>query len=128
MRRGAAPNPASNTISGHIDRSTTWYEDIELTQNGEPLTDVDDHVWTLTLYKEPGASADLTLSTADSSLTITEGTATLLSIRCAPSRLSSLCGDYMCDIRSVDQSPTVDNASRVYLWARGVLTVVGGNS
>jgi hypothetical protein len=126
MRRGAAPNPASNIIAGTIDQDTTWYEDIELTQNGSPLTGVDDHVWTLTLYKEPGASADLTLTTADSTLTITESTATTLSIRCAASRLAGLCGDYMCDLKSTDSSPTVDGAARVYLWGRGVITVVEG--
>lgn len=128
LARNALPNPASNVISGTIDQDTTWYEDIELTQNGDPLTDVDDHVWTLTLYKEPGAGADLTLTTADSTLTITEGATTILGIRCAPSRLSALSGDYWCDVRSTDSSPTVDGASRVYLWGRGVVTVVEGNS
>lgn len=126
--RNSQPNPASNTISCSIDQNTTWYEDIELTQNGEPLTGVSDHVWTLTLYKEPGADADLTLSTTDSTLTITESTATTLSIRCAPSRLSALEGDYFCDVSSTDSSQTVDGASRVYLWGRGIITVVEGNS
>jgi len=128
IARNALPNPASNVISGTIDQDTTWYEDIELTQNGDPLTGVSDHVWTLTLYKEPGATADLTLTTADSTLTITESTATTLSIRCAPSRLSTLSGDYYCDVRSTDSSPTVDSASRVYLWGRGIITVVEGNA
>jgi hypothetical protein len=121
-----AQNPAENIVSGTIDNSATWYEDIELTQNGSPLTGVSDHVWTLDLYTEPGASAALSLTTADSTLTITESTTTLLGIRCKPSRLSGLLGDYFCDVKSTDSSPTVDGASRVYLRARGIVSVVEG--
>jgi hypothetical protein len=125
--RRALANPADFIVSGTVDNATTWYEDITLTQDGVPLADVDDHVWTLTIYREPGDDADLTLTTADGTLTITEAVdATTLGIRCAPSRLSDLCGDYMCDVRSTDASPTVDTASRVHLRARGTITFVEG--
>lgn len=123
-------NPALDTISGTIDRGATWNEDIVLTDDdGAQLTDVDDHTWTLTLYRNPGCAAELTLSTSDGTLTIEEGASeTVLGIRCAPSRLSSLCGDYYCDIKSSDPSPTVDGAAHVFLWARGIVTVVQGAS
>lgn len=124
--RGSAPNPADNTVIGTIDIGETWKDDIAMTLNGEPLTDVDDHVWTLTLYREPGASADLELSTADATLTVTEGASTLLSIRCASSRLSSLCGTYCIDVWSEDAGETIDGESRKILRARGTASVVRG--
>jgi hypothetical protein len=126
LRRGSQPNPAEQIISGTVDNGSTWYEDIELTQDGEPLTGVDDHVWTMEFYTEPGDTPALTLTTADSTLTVTESDTTLLSIRCAPSRLSSLEGDYWCDLKSEDSSPTVDGASRVFLRGRGIVTFVEG--
>lgn len=123
--RGVAPNPAEDIVSGTVDNSTTWCEDIKLT----PLTDDGDQGWTLELYRESGSHADLTLMTADGTLTITEGDiSTTLGIRCNSSRLSSLCGDYRCDVKSTDTSSTVDGAARVYLRARGNVTVVGGAS
>lgn len=121
-------NPAQSIVSGSIDKEQTWYETIELTLNGEQLTDVDDHTWTLVLYKAPGATADLTLSTTDGTLTITETTTTLLGIRCASSRIQSLCGDYLCDIISEDPDDTVDGEDRKILRARGTITVTEGAS
>lgn len=126
LARGAQPNPASSIISGTVDNGSTWSEDIDLTQNGEPLTSVSDHVWTMEFYSEPGASADLTLTTADGTLTITESTATTLGIRVGPSALSGMLGDYWCDLKSVDSSPTVDGESHTYLWGRGIVTFVEG--
>jgi hypothetical protein len=120
------PNPAQNIVSGTIDKEQTWYQDIEVTQNGSPLTDVDDHTWTLVLYKYPGASADLTLTTTDSTLTITEAATTLLGIRCASTRLAALCGDYLCDVISEDPNESVDGEDRKILRARGTVTVTEG--
>lgn len=120
------PNPADNTIVGTIDIGETWKDDIAMTLNGVPLTDVDDHVWTLTLYKEPGCPADLELSTADGTLTITEGASTLLGIRCASSRLSGLCGSYKIDVWSEDAGETIDGEPRKILRARGDATIVRG--
>jgi hypothetical protein len=126
LARGAQPNPASFIISGSVDSGSTWYEDIDLTQNGEPLTDVDDHVWTMEFYGDPGDASILTLTTADGTLTVTESTATTLSIRVGPTALSDMCGDYWCDLKSTDASPTVDGEPRVYLWGRGIVTFVEG--
>ena len=126
LARGAQPNPASNIISGVVANNATWYEDIELTQNGAQLTGVSDHVWEMEFYLEPGSGAELTLSTADSTLTITETTSTTLGIRVGPAALSAMCGDYWCDLKSTDASPTVDGESRVYLWGRGIVTFVEG--
>lgn len=122
-----APNPADNTVIGTIDIGETWKDDVALTADGAPLTDVDDHVWTLKLYREPGNAADLELSTTAGTLTITEGaSSTLLSIRCASSRLSGLCGTYKVDVWSEDSGETIDGESRKILRARGEATVVRG--
>lgn len=127
MSRNASPNPADNTVIGTIDIGETWKDDVALTVDGEPLTDVDDHVWTLRLYREPGAAADLELSTTAGTLTITEGgSSTLLGIRCASSRLSSLCGTYKVDVWSQDPGETIDGETRKILRARGEATVVRG--
>lgn len=128
MSNIALLNPAENIISGWIDVGATWYEDIGLWLNGEPLTDVDDHTWALKVYRCSGDSPELTLVSGDG-LTVTEDTdITTLSIRCAPSRMSSLCGDYWVDITSTDASPTVDGAAHVYLRGRGTVTFLKGAS
>lgn len=125
-RTRSAPNPAQNIISGTIDKEQTWYEDVVLTADGAPLTDVDDHDWVLEIYREPGCAPDLTLSTDAGTLSINESDETVLSIRCASSRLSSLCGDYWIDIKSTDPDATVDGEERSILRGRGTVTITEG--
>lgn len=122
--RGLNPTAARNTVTGVVDSNATWSEDIEITQNGEPYPDIDDHAWEMTFYRL-GCGSDLTLSTANGALSIADS---LLSIRVAPSRMSGMCGDYSCDLKSIDSSPTVDGAPNEILWARGVVTFSKGAS
>jgi|GEM_PF-3892839 len=122
--RGINPTAARNIFSGVVETGETWSEDIEITLNGDPYPDIDDHTWKMVFYRSPGCPADLTLSSG-SGLSIANS---VLSVRAAQSRLSSMCGDYFCDITSTDASPTVDGAPNVILWARGIVTFSKGAS
>lgn len=125
LRRGVNPTAARNIVTGVVDSDASWSEDIEITQNGEPYPDINDHSWEMTFYRSAGCPADLTLSTSQGTLSIANS---LLSIRVAPSRMSSMCGDYLCDLKSTDASPTIDGAANEILWARGVVTFSKGAS
>lgn len=125
LARGVAPTAARNIVTGVVDSDASWSEDIEITQNGEPYPSIDDHAWTMEFYKSPGCSPELTLSTSNGTLAIASS---VLSIRVAPSRMASMCGDYFCDLKSTDSSPTVDGAANEILWARGVITFSQGAS
>ena len=121
--KGISPTAAKNFVTGVVDSDVSWSEDIEITQNGEPYPSIDDHVWEMEFYKAPGYSSELTLSTTSGTLAIADS---LLSIRVAGSRMSKMFGDYYCDLKSTDSSPTVDGSANVILWARGVVTFSKG--
>lgn len=94
---------AQNTVTGLISNGATWIETILITdQDGAQVTGVDTDTWQFQFRCDPESeSADLTLSTTDGTLTITEGdTQTTLAINCPQSRLSGLEGDYVTDLVS----------------------------
>ena len=112
---------ARGMISGVISNGATWWEDVELTEDGTVITSADTWVWRMT-FRESGNedSTVLTLTTADSTLTISQGAdATTLQIRVAYTALSAMEGDYICDLASLDTSTTPD---KVVHWASGVVT------
>lgn len=117
------PNAALNSHTNIVSADASWVEDIEITQNGVPYPNIDDHVWQIEIYRSPQSSTELVLSTSGVGLAIANS---ILSIRVTPSRLSGLCGDYLCDIVSTDQSPTIDGSPRVTLWSHGPITFTRG--
>lgn len=120
--RGSGPTGAQNTVSGAISNGVTWYEDVLLTdETGAQLTGVDSDTWQFQFRKDRcNASADLTLSTADGTLTINEGdSATILEIRVPQPSLSGLCGDYFADLVSKAESD-----GRLIHRAHGIITFV----
>ena len=73
--------------------------------------------WRMTFRLSYDDAPDLTLTTTDSTLTISQGAdATTLQIRVDPDRLSDLEGDYICDLASKDTD------DRIIHWAHGVVT------
>jgi len=108
---------ARNTVSGLISNGATWYETIDIQLNG--ITDPDTLTWEMTFQKDYGGSSDLTLTTEDSTITVTDdgdGTATMV-INAPPASLSALSGDYFCNLKSTDPSD-----DRVIHWAFGSVT------
>jgi hypothetical protein len=112
---------ARGLISGVVSNGATWWEDVSITEAGSVVTDADTWVWRMTFRETEGDdNAVLTLTTADGTLTITQGAdATTLEIRVAYTALSALEGDYICDIASLDTSTTPD---KVVHWAHGIVT------
>jgi hypothetical protein len=119
--RGAGETGARGKISGTISNGATWWEDVELTEDGTVITNADTWTWRMTFRSDPNNdSADLTLSTTDGTLTISQGAdATTLQIRVVYTALSAMDGDYICDIASLDTSTTPD---KLVHWASGVVT------
>jgi hypothetical protein len=110
---------ARGIISGFVSNGATWWEDVELTENGTVVTDADTWLWKLEICKDPD-TADLTLSTTDGTLNITQGaSATTLEIRVVYSALTALDGDYHAYLWSLDTSTAPD---RLILWGRGTIT------
>jgi hypothetical protein len=108
---------ARNTVSGVISNGATWYENISIELNG--ITDPDTFTWTMTFQAQGSSGVDLTLTTADSTLTVTDNgddTATML-INVPADSLSALCGDKICNVKS--ENPADD---RVIHWAYGIVT------
>lgn len=93
---------AQNNVNGIISNGATWYETVLLTdENGDPLTGVDADTWQFQFRCDPSSdSADLTLTTADGTLTITESTTTTMLINVPQASLADLDGDYTADLVS----------------------------
>lgn len=106
-------------ISGEVSNNATWDEYIYFIENGVGMVltglsfelqfrcDADD------------TSAELTLSTADGELVITNddgGNATILRINVPYSTISDMDGDYVADLVSKDA------ASKLTHWAHGLVT------
>jgi hypothetical protein len=116
MLRGTAARShgARNTVSGVISNGATWYESISIELNG--ITDPDTFTWTMTFQPDDTSAAVLTLSTSGGTLTVTDNgddTATML-INAPASSLTSLSGDYVCNLKSLNPSD-----SRIIHWAYG---------
>jgi hypothetical protein len=112
---------ARGIISGVISSGATWWEDLELTEDGTVITSADTWTWRMT-FRESGNedSIALTLSTTDGTLTISQGAdATTIQIRVVYTALSAMEGDYICDLASLDTSTTPD---KLVHWAHGVVT------
>lgn len=123
MSRGAGSHAAQCSVSGTVSNGVTWYETILLTdENGDQLTDVDDHTWQFQFRRyednESADSSDLTLSTTAGTLTVTEGAeTTTLVINVPQADLASLEGDYIADLVSKDPAN-----SRLTHRAHGIIT------
>lgn len=103
LSRSRDTHAAQNTVTGLVSNGVTWVETVILTdQDGAQLTDVDADTWQFQFRADPESdSADLTLTTADGTLTVTEGASqTTLAINCAQSSLTNLEGDYVADLVS----------------------------
>ena len=111
---------ARGLISGIVSNGSTWWEDFQITEDGTVITSADTWTWKMTFREDYGCSAALTLTTADGTLTISQGaSATTIQIRVAHTSLTDLEGDYICDLGSLDTSTTQD---RVIHWAHGNVT------
>ena len=118
--RGAGDTSARGIISGTISNGATWWEDVEITEDGTVITSADSWVWHLTVREDYETAPILTLTTADGTLTISQGsTSTTLQIRVAYTVLSDIIGDYIVDIASIDTST---NPDKVVHWAHGIVT------
>lgn len=107
-------------VNGTIGSGADWHEDVVLIDpsTGSVITSADSWTWHLTLREDKeDTSAILTLTTADSTLAISQGaSSTTLQIRGTADSLSALEGDYVCDIASND-------GSRVIHWGHGLVTI-----
>jgi hypothetical protein len=120
LNRSRDSHAAQNTVSGLVSNGATWYETIILTdENGDQLVDVDADTWQFQFRCDAGSdSADLTLSTTDGTLTVTEGaSSTTLLINVPQATISDLEGEYVADLVSKAAS-----GSRLTHRAHGIVT------
>lgn len=111
---------AKGIIKGTISNGATLRESVEITENGTFIPDADTFEWRV-IFRKDGTTA-LTLSTTDGTVTITQGaSSTMLDMVAAYTSLSALCGDYTCDIASLDTSTDPDDLVH---WAHGVVTFI----
>lgn len=113
----AGKTGARGLLAGALGNGASIHEDLEITENGTVVTDADEWDWRMTIRRSYNDAPDLTLTTDDSTLTISQGaSATTVQIRVAYTALSVLEGDYIVDLASKDA------ADRVIHWAHGVIT------
>jgi hypothetical protein len=123
MTRATLGNPlhtgARALISGTISNGATWYEDVEITADDEPITDAENWEWRIIIRKDYDSPAALTLST-DDDLTIVQGVdATVLQIRVPLSSLANVVeGDYLIDLASQDTDDLVIH------WGHGQVSFI----
>lgn len=109
---------AKGIISGTVSNGATWRETLEIAENGTFITGAPTFVWRMIFSKD--GTPELTLSTADGTLTVTNGSdSTSIAIVVAYTSLSALEGDYDCNIASLDTSTNPDDLVH---WANGVVT------
>lgn len=115
--QGEAGTGAQFRLSGTVSTGATWSESCSFAVNGAEITNADDFIWQFNFRRCYGEVVDLSLSTTDATLTITQGgTATEIGIDASYSILSTLNGDYIADL--VYQTVAGD---RVHL-AHGIVT------
>ena len=106
LSRAPFPNAhgAQNNLTGFISTGADWNEVITLVdQNGDQITSVSADSFQFQFRAcEDETSATLTLSTAASTLSITEGATTTVTIACPQTSLSAIEGDYVADLVSKD--------------------------
>lgn len=112
---------ARGLISGVVSNGATWWEDVDITEDGTVIANADTWVWRMTFREaDEDDSVVLTLTTADGTLTISQGAdATTLQIRVVYTALADLEGDYICDLASLDTSTTPD---KLVHWGHGMVT------
>lgn len=107
-------------ISGVVPNQATWQENIYFSEAGVPL-DISGLAFKMTFRSDPqDTSADYTLSTTAGTLSIEtdadSGVDQILYVNVSAGTLSSLQGDYVCDLASEDSSNVVT------LWGHGIVT------
>lgn len=129
VRSNSINTGARALLSGTISNNVTWYEDVAMTSDGAAIDNAEDWSWTMTFrcYEEDD-SAELTLSTSAGTLAISQGAeSTTLQIRVPAASLSSMEGDRICDLKSIDTSDTSDDSAGLSIhWAHGVVTFLNG--
>ena len=129
ISRGSLQTAARGIISGTIAGNASWYEDVDITEDGTAVAGTPTG-WEWRLILRDAAIDDattiLTLTTVDNAgpsgidtLTISQGsTATTLQIRVPYTSMQGLDpGDYFIDLASKDTS------DRVIAWAHGKITI-----
>lgn len=118
IARSSGDSGALFDVSGTVPVSATWAEDIYFTEAAAPLA-LTGLSFKMTFRRTPDqTSADYTLSTADTTLSIEDddnGYARVLRINVPPGVFTEV-GDYIADLASED----TQNA--VILWAHGIVS------
>ena len=111
---------ARGTVAGIVSNGATWVEDIQIAENGAPITSADTMTWQFNFRQnDQTLSAALSLSTATGTLTIVQGTTeTTVQIRVASSLLTNIEGDYIADLASRAVDGTVTH------WLHGIVTFI----
>ena len=120
-----AQTGARSIISGSVSNGATWYEDVSMTEDGSVIADADTWDWTMTFRTDRTSdTADLTLTTGAGTLNVTQGAdASTLEIRVPKASLTSMDGDYICDLVSLDTTDVADDsAGRSIHWGHGTVT------
>lgn len=121
INRSRGSHAAQNNVDGIASNGSDWVATVVLTdENGAQLTDVDADTWQMQIREnDTDTSALVTFSTADGTLTVTEGASeTTLAIDVPQATIADLDGDYVIDVVSKAAS-----GSRLTHRAHGNLTV-----
>lgn len=109
---------ARRKISGIVSRGATWADEFYLSEDGFQIGSADSGEWRLTLRRPGSDSIDLTLSTSNGTIVVSQNTTnTQFSLDCPASSLSSLCGDYHADLGHETAGGDVTH------WGHGVVTI-----
>lgn len=86
-------------LTGTVSNGATWSESYSFAVDGAAITDADLFTWQFNFRSSYAEGVVLSLSTTDSTLTITQGAAaTALGIVVPYASLSALQGDYIADL------------------------------
>lgn len=105
-------------VNGVVSSGASWIETYNFQVDGEVIDDdADVWTWQFNFRKCYDGAPDLSLSTADGTLTVTNGDdATSFAINAPPTILAAMEGDYIADIAYED-----GDGNRVH-WAHGMVT------
>lgn len=120
LARSNGASGAYFEISGEVANNSTWQEVIYFMEAGSPMV-LTGLSFKMTFRSDGDSdSADYTLSTSDSTLTVQadadSGIVNNLYINVAAGSLSALRGDYVCDLASEDSNGAVQP------WAHGIIS------
>lgn len=109
---------ARRKITGYVSNGATWTDAIRLSDGGSQITSADSGEWRLTLRHCDSGPIDLTLSTANATLVVTQNTTyTQIAVDCPASSLSSMCGDYHADLAHESSDGDVTH------WGHGLVRI-----